>query len=376
MKKNILKVAFLATLLTLQSCDNLDDFVGGGNSDKEEKQLEFIDEFVIPDGFQFEGTIVGGLSSIDYANGSWYMISDDPATPRFYSAAINYDMEGFHTIDITSVSELKNMDGGSFKAGTVDPEALRVFGANVVWASEGNINNGIDPFVRRATLSGEFINESELAERYKVGADDTQGPRQNGVFEGVSLSVDGNGFWVNMELPLKQDGPAPTTQDSDSPIRIAFIDMATGRFGREFAYELDPVVRPAANGSSFELNGVVEILEYDTDKFLVLERSFSTGYDDGGNNVKIYDVDASDATDISAMESLLNANYKVATKKLLFDFENIREELTDGVVDNIEGIAFGPEFSNGDKSIVLVADNNFSAFGPQLNQFVLFALKE
>lgn len=376
MKKSILKVALLTSVFIVQSCDNLDDFIGGGDSDQDKKELKFIDEFIIPDGFQFQGTVVGGLSSIDYANGNWYMISDDPATPRFYAADIDYDMNGFKTVTVSSVSELKDMSGEIFAPGTVDPEALRVYGGgNVVWTSEGNVNNGVDPFVRRATLSGDFINETKLAEKFRVDTTGAKGPRQNGVFEGISLSVDGNGFWVNMELPLIQDGPAPTTQDTDSPIRIAYIDKATGEFGKEFAYELDPVVRPAANGSTFELNGVVELLEYDTDKFLVLERSFSTGYSDGGNNVKIYDVDASNATDVSGMDTLKGADFELATKTLLFDFESIRDQLTDGVVDNIEGISFGPDFSNGDKSLVLVADNNFSAFGPQLNQFVLFALE-
>ena len=94
----------------------------------------------------------------------------------------------------------------------------------------------------------------------------------------------------------------------------------------------------------------------------------------GGNNVKIYDVDISNATDVSGIDSLADSDFTPASKKLLFDFEEIRDQLTDGVVDNIEGITFGPDFPNGNKSVVLVADNNFSAFGPQLNQFVLFEL--
>lgn len=371
----IIKAALLVLgILALGSCENLDDFLGNGEGNNEGKTLRYIDEFVLPEGQQFENTVLGGLSGIDYANGVWYMISDDPNTPRYYTATLKYDGERFSSVDIESVVELKDRGGEAFVAGTADPEALRVFGGNVVWTSEGNITNGIDPFVRRATLGGNFVNEVQLADRYKAANGPDKGPRQNGVFEGISLSTDGQGFWVNMELPLVEDGPAPTLQDTDSPIRIAYINKATGQFGKEFAYELDPVVRPAANGTSFELNGVVELLEYEASKFLVLERSFSTGYDDGGNNVKIYDVDATSATDISEINALNGATYTAAEKVLLFDFEAIRSQLTDGVVDNIEGIAFGPNLSNGNRSLVLVADNNFSAFGPQLNQFVVFEL--
>ncbi|MEL6141955.1 MAG: esterase-like activity of phytase family protein, partial [Bacteroidota bacterium] len=103
----------------------------------------------------------------------------------------------------------------------------------------------------------------------------------------------------------------------------------------------------------------------------VLERSFSTGYDDGGNDVKIYQVDASMATDVSGIDALAGASYTPAIKTLLFDFESVRSQLTDGIVDNIEGITFGPDLPNGKKSLLLVADNNFSAFGPQLNQVIL-----
>ncbi len=372
MKNQIHKVAFVCILLSFNSCDNLDDFLGNGGND--EKSLRYIDEFVLPDGFQFENTIVGGLSGIDYADGIWYTISDDPDTPRFYTAVLEYDTAGFSSVHIESVVELKEQDGQTFATGTVDPEALRVFGGNVVWTSEGNINNGINPFIRRATLTGNFINEAPLPSRYSVSAEEGKGPRQNGTFEGMTLSADGKGFWVNMELPLQEDGPAPTLQDTDSPIRIAFINRTTGQFGKEFAYELDPVVRPATNGTTFELNGVVELLEYAENKFLFLERSFSTGYADGGNNVKIYDVDAGNATDISEINSLADVPYQPAKKTLLFDFEEIRDQLTDGVVDNIEGISFGPSFPNGNRSLILVADNNFSAFGPQLNQFILFEL--
>ncbi len=373
MKNKLLKISGVIPLLLAASCAYVDDFTGGKD---DEKKLNFVDEFVIPDGKMFQNTLVGGLSGIDYALGTWYLISDDPNNTRFYNATITFDLDGFVDIAINGVNELLDETGFSFPQGTVDPEAIRFDNGNIVWTSEGNINNGVDPFVRLATLGGTFVCDINLPERYGVSDNPESGPRQNGTFEGISLSYDKQGYWVTMELPLIQDGPAPTTQDTDSPIRIAYVDASSKHFGKEFAYELDPVVRPAANGSSFELNGVVELLQYDETKFLFLERSFSTGYDDGGNNVKIYDVDIAGATDISGFESLSNSEFTPASKKLLFDFEEIRDQLTDGVVDNIEGIAFGPDFSNGNKSLVLVADNNFSAFGPQLNQFVLFELMD
>ncbi|CAM4297955.1 esterase-like activity of phytase family protein [Zobellia roscoffensis] len=376
MKNFTLEIVGLMILTTIISCEHLDDFVGhGGAQNNSISSLEYVDEFVLPDSTMYADTQVGGLSAIDYADGKWYMISDDPKAPiRFYNADIQFDDNGFNNVAINGVTELLSGGNLPFADGEVDPEAIRITpGGSVLWSSEGNVNGGVDPFVRIADMDGSYKSSISISNKFKVDADENRGPRHNGVIEGLSVAHDKNGYWASMELPLAQDGPEPMVEDTDSPVRIVHIDDS-GAFGKEFAYELDPIARKF-NETSFTVNGIVEILEYDTDKFLVLERSFSTGYADGGNDVKIYDVDASGATDVSGMDSLLDADYKKATKKLLFDFESVRNQLTDGVVDNIEGITFGPELENGNRSLVLVADNNFSAFGPQLNQFILLEVK-
>ena len=65
-----------------------------------------------------------------------------------------------------------------------------------------------------------------------------------------------------------------------------------------------------------------------------------------------------------------------AKKTLLLDFSSVRSELTSGIVDNIEGMTFGPELENGHKSLVFISDNNFNAFGTQLTQIILFEVNE
>lgn len=376
MKDFTLEILGLILITMIVSCEHIDDFIGEGKSEEKDiTSLQFVDEYVLPDGSIYAGTTVGGLSAIDYADGKWYMISDDAKAPiRFYTADIQFNENGFENVTINGVTELLNGSNLPFADGEVDPESIRVTsGGSLLWSSEGNIKSGIDPFVRLASADGSYKSSISLSEKFKVSDDENRGPRHNGVIEGLSVAYDKVGYWASMELPLFQDGVEPIVEDTDSPVRIAYIN-ASGAFGKEFAYELDPIARKF-DETAFTVNGVVEILEYDTDKFLVLERSFSTGYADGGNNVKIYDVDASKATDVSGMDSLKDADYIKATKKLLFDFESVRNQLTDGVVDNIEGITFGPELENGNRSLVLVADNNFSAFGPQLNQFILLEVK-
>ena len=369
---------FTLVLLTLLFAACGDDDSGNSTTVTTISSLNFIGEQVIPDGAMLQGEIIGGLSSIDYSNGTYYIISDAPNAPiRFYTANLTFDATSFTNVQINTQIELLDADGNAFMSNEADPEAIRIDSqsGNIIWASEGYVDDrDVDPFVREASLAGAYVKDIQIPSIFQADSTAGQGPRNNGTFEGLCLSQDGQGYWVSMELPLEQDGVSPVFgTDTDSPVRIAFIDRSTGSFGRQFAYELGAVVRDGG----FTVNGVVEILEYATDKFLVLERSFATGYDDGGNDVRIYDVDASNATDISSIGSLSDATYTPATKTLLFDFENIRAQLstvpggTANVVDNIEGITFGPDLPNGNKSLVLVADNNFSAFGAQLNQFVV-----
>ncbi|WP_282143099.1 esterase-like activity of phytase family protein [Cellulophaga baltica] len=377
MKTPMIKLVALAVLFTIGSCDSDEKTETPGTEEQENitiSEVQFVNEFILPAATVFENTTVGGLSGIDYANNTWYMISDAPNAPHFYTAAIALNQDGISAVTITSVNNFKDATGTPLETGITDPEAIRFADGNVLWTSEGNMNNLIDPSVRIAALDGTIRHEITLPERYKATESSAFGPRHNGVFEGLSLSYDGNGYWVSMELPLKQDGEEPTLKDTEAPVRIAYIDKATNTFGKEIAYELDAVARPALLGTTFELNGVVEILSYDENKFLVVERSFSTGYADGGNTVKIYKVDATNATDVSTLETLKGATYTKATKTLLFDFETVRDQLTENMVDNIEGITFGPTLENGNRSLVLVADNNFSAFIPQLNQFILLEI--
>jgi hypothetical protein len=75
------------------------------------------------------------------------------------------------------------------------------------------------------------------------------------------------------------------------------------------------------------------------------------------------------------MESLRKSTYKKAPKKLIFDFKSIKNFLTEEIIDNIEGMTFGPDLPNGKKSLILVSDDNFSSFSRQINQFILLELE-
>lgn len=372
MNKSLIYISLLTTLFIITTSCNFSE----NNSDNETfpiHEIRFIDEFVLEDGFEFNGTLVGGLSGIDYlSDNDWVFICDDSNNARYYNASIEMDLQGFNNVTITDVTFLLNQDNQPFDVSSVDPESIRLdpTSEGFIWTSEGNINNNVNPFVRKSNSDGTFISDINIPSRYTIDTNENTGPRQNGVFEGISRDYSNHNYWVTMELPLIQDGNVPTSEGANSPIRIAYINEETGEFENEYAYQLDPVTR----SGEFEVNGVVEILSYTKDRFLVLERSFASGHDDGGNDVKIYEISITNATDVSLIDTLSTTSFTPVTKTLVFDFNDIRDQLTNGVVDNIEGITFGPTLENGNRSLLVIADNNFSTFNPQLNQFILFEI--
>ena len=76
-----------------------------------------------------------------------------------------------------------------------------------------------------------------------------------------------------------------------------------------------------------------------------------------GNQVRLYEINVSSATNILATASLTSAVYTPVTKRLVLYFDTIRS--TVGNIANLEGITFGPKLANGRESLLVVADDNF-----------------
>lgn len=358
-----MKVKYITILLLsilLSSC----------SSHKNIKKLRFIGEQIIPANTTFKNTIVGGLSSIEYVNEKYYLISDDKDKPiRFYEMELDYDQANFTNISITDVILINNNTKG------IDPEGLRFDKVtnHFYWTSEGDIRKGVSPVVFEIDLDGKDIKTHQTSEIFQAKHNsNTNGTRRNGTFEGLSMSVNPKHYWLGMELPLKQDGEEPKLEDGSYPIRISKLNKQTDELVFQFAYQLDKIPKNSIPENKFIVNGCPEILEIDKNNFLFIERAYASGHKNGGNTVKIYAVDCSKATDITKIKSLKNIKYIAATKTLLFDFETIRSKLTNRIVDNIEGITFGKKLANGNRSLIVVSDNNFNTFNPQLNQIIVF----
>ncbi len=333
-------------------------------------ELRYLDEYVLPANTSVENTIVGGLSGIDYHEGKYYLVSDQSSNPRIYIASLKIENLKIQKLSIEQLITVKKTS--KFQDEVFDLESIRYDkeSGGFIVTSEGLIKKNKNPGLFAISELGEALYSYPIPEYFKSTSG--QKPRNNGVFEGVSESFDGQGYWVGMELPLEEDGAKPKIFPTRSHVRITKFDKKTGEPIRQFAYKLDGISKLPIN--YFAVNGLTEILEYAEDKFLILERSYSAGYGSHGNTVKIFEVDASEATNTLQMQSLRGENYRKAEKKLLFNFKSVKDKLTNQIIDNIEGMSFGPILENGNKSLILVSDNNFNSFARQLNQFILMEI--
>jgi len=230
--------------------------------------LEYIDEFIIPDQDK-NGIPIGGFSGIDYKNSTWYIISDGSDPLRYYTADIVYNENEFTTATISTMIEIKDPLGNSYPENQVDPEDIRfdTSTGTIIYTSEGSIANGIDPALLAVNANGIELQRFTLPANLSANIiDDQSGPRHNGALEALSISYDTEGYWIGMELPLIEDGPQPITTDTESPVRITRIHKTTGIVEKQFAYELAPVDREPALETTFTINGLVAILEYDEQK--------------------------------------------------------------------------------------------------------------
>lgn len=331
-------------------------------------QVRFLDDYNLPEVLEVKGTNVGGLSGIDYHEGTYYLVSDHPGNPRIYLAEIDISGEKIDTIRITDVIEVQNQQD-SLKEQHLDMESIlfQPQKGNFILSSEGNIKENKDPMIFEISGTGEFENSFSLPEN--LLASSIKKPRNNGTLEGLAASYDGKGVWAAMELPLVTDGPKPKLYPTKSPVRITYFDKKTGAPTKQFPYRLGKIAK--IPWLYFAVNGVTDLLEYAPDKFLIIERGYAAGHGQKGNTVRIFDVDASLATNTLDINNLGVSFNNPARKTLLYDFKWAGNFLSQEIIDNIEGITFGPTLSNGNKSFILISDNNFNSMGPQLNQVIL-----
>jgi hypothetical protein len=337
-------------------------------------QLNFLDEYVIADSTSFQNSVIGGLSGIDYANKRYYFVVDDYRNPRFLTASIDLQEGQIKGVNFKKVLFLKDSSQVFYQENVLDLESIFVDEEtfDIHFVSEGAIKYDKNPVVFTTDSLGRFKESYQIPENFK--ANSTSKPKHNASFEGSSKSINNKGFWVAMEGVLQSDGEDPAFAKTQSPIRITYFDKKTKKPAKQFAYQLANITKPARG--NVNLNGVTAILEYKENHFFIIERAYQNGYGAYGNVIRIFEaIIASETTNTLKINSLKETDFIPLKKRLVFNFEDIKNQLTAGIIDNIEGITFGPKLANGNQSLLLISDDNFQLYGKQLNQLILLEIK-
>ena len=350
--------------------------------DKQPSGVRFLGEQQIPFGTTFQSTQVGGLSGIDYdaKSSTYYLISDDRsalAPARFYTAKIDLKDGKLGKLNLTGTRPLLDQDGKTFPATSAatgviapDPEGIALdprTGA-LWWTSEGERVAGADgtllgdPWLRSATKSGTYLGQAEQPPQFHMNTREV-GPRRNQALEGLSITQDGRTLYTAMEDPLYQDGPVPTPT-AGALSRITRYDLKTQLPVAQYAY---PLEKQFQAGAATDTNGVTDVLALGDGKLLVVERA--SVYADNEWKVRIYLASQDRASNVLGRDTL-SGKVTPMTKKLLVDLDTIRGL---PVVDNVEGISFGPKLKDGTQTVLLVSDNNFNE--KEITQVIALGLK-
>lgn len=355
-------------------------------TESHQRPVRLLGEQIVPNSLQFQGTTVGGLSSIDYdpRTGGYALICDDRSAinpARFYTATFPVSADGVGPVTLTGTKPLLRPDGTPYppltqndpskpqNEQTIDPEELRVdpWTGDYYWSQEGErtATTLIDPSIREARRDGKYVRDLPIPANEKMTP--TAGPRQNLVLEGLTFTGFGSLLASDVEGPLLQDGPE-STRTTGGVSRITL----QSRFGpvlAQYAYPQEPIFASPVPAGAFATTGVSSMLavdQADPTKFLMMERSFVTGV---GNKVRVYEIDTKGATNVLNVKSLADAKHvKPVKKRLLFD----AADLGLSTVDNLEGMTWGPKLPSGERSLIIVSDNNFSA--TQVTQFAALAV--
>ena len=355
----------------------------------ETEPLRLLGEFSFPSKTEFAGTTVGGLSGIAYdaRRGVYYAVCDDRGelqAPRFYTLEIDLGMNGVRGVQIVAATTVDS-DAATpgiqpYERNDSDLEEIVLLPNDELLISSERDRNG-RPWIRRFALDGTLLGELPIPDKFlpqfekdHEGRDVVvRGVRTNLGFEGMALADDGATLYIANEEAIGQDGPIATFE-AGTNVRVVRYDLGGGpgaaRPGPEYVYRVEPIFAEPSPPTAFADNGVTAMTwigpllpEFD---LLVMERRFATGV---GNHVSLYGVRLADAQDVSGLSDLPSPFAgRTLRKARLANMAQL------GIAaDNLEGMTLGPRLPSGKASLLVISDDNFSAFDlPQVNQFVLF----
>lgn len=346
--------------------------------------LKYYGEAAIPTGTVFKNTKIGGLSALTYQQGTLWALSDDKgmtaSTPaRFYEFNLNLAGKNVQVVP-KEVHLIRGFPVVRKDKTFIDPEGfVRLAGGDFLISSEGNYDRKprIPPRLFRVSADGVYQKDLSLPNKFLppiVGAQ-TRGLQSNEAFEGFTQTADGKTLYAMAESALVTDLPAVEKGAGDW-VRILRLSLsAQGDFAptAEYAYHIDAFSNSALGTELFR--GVSEALAVSDTQLLVMERGQRLLQKTWKNTVALYLADLSHAVDVAAMKNLSDGKTAAVSKVKLLDFEtDLTAERPGKAVQNFEGLAWGPVLPDGRKTLLVIADNNFSK--KEMTEIVVFTVEE
>ena len=322
---------------------------------------------------------LGGLSGLYYAEASrtLYAISDNCS--RGPARIYTFDVElgpGRFRVQPRSLLPLRDLRGTG-SSDLCDSESLAADPAGGFFIGTENHDDKPDmrvPSILRVTPEGAVTGSLLLPEAFlpESGGVHTRGTRNNLAFEGLSVSPSGRWLTAASESALQQDGPEASFEHG-TMVRVLRWDLTKQGPPEQFRYAIESVPRPANGAADVQGgNGVSELLSLDDQRLLVLERAYvAPPQEHGTNTIRIFEATLPSPTEPDASSEL-----PLLPKRLVLDLDAILAQLEPGqaALDNLEGMTFGPRLPSGERTLLLVSDDNFSA--QQRTVFLAFRLQE
>jgi hypothetical protein len=351
----------------------------------------FIGQQTIPNNAPIAGTPatnLNGLSGITYAgNDTYYVVNDNAPTGDAKFHTLTIKIQGIvpgSAVQVLPVSTtyLKTATGTAIPAQALDNEGIALTRDGKLWiSSEGYItrNPVVDPTINQFSVKtgqqlGTLPIDAKFKATFEANGNQLTGIQTNRGFEGLTITPDNRYLTAMTESALITDGTQKflkNTLTNPSEFRRSRVlrnDLQT-QTSQEFLYNAETIpVNIFAPG----LTAVSEILALDStgDRYLALERTYVQS-SPSVFSAKLYEVDLKGATDIGT-KNAGSTGIIPAQKQLVFDFANLRTKMP-----NLEAMTWGPVLPNGQRSLILMSDNNYSPSsptGPTVNTTQFFVL--
>ncbi|MCX2730660.1 esterase-like activity of phytase family protein [Saccharopolyspora sp. NFXS83] len=334
----------------------------GGSCSENATLLDHSDQL---DESQVNGERVTGLSAFALTGRSkGYALADNEPGRVFL-----LELGDPEALDLSADTALTLRDpNGRPYGGVIDGEGL------VVEPRTGTIllSSEKGPSIRRFQLSDGREAGSPLPIPEQLRTEPLGGAQQGRTIESLAATADGRNLYAGWEAPLNDDGD----QRGRNRLRIQRYQGESGGTyipDRQYAYE-------TSAGTS-----LAELAVTGEDRLLALERQYVEGL---GNTVRIFDIRLTDDKDITGGPALAEVPADVFVRStLLFSLGDCpagspgqvvsRHEQPNPLLDNVEGMAVGPEETagpqKGSRLLYLISDDNEN--NAQTTRFYTFRIR-